>query len=167
MIAFLYVTFFIVAALSLVGTGAAEVAYRRKYSLSRSKVLPLSWPSRQILALHNTIPSENLPYGNIYNMLLALDAKHAGWAITEHFSRRSYDGRVYNMNRCPSTRCEFVEYHFLYNELTSIQEALAEQAHKLKIAGLAGTLTEVEEFTQRLREERDLINSVTKQLTTD
>lgn len=151
-----------------------EIHSRAAYSLPRSKVKSLSWPAKEIVKAYYDLPKDSQRYGNLYYMLSALDTKYGKDAVNRHFMKSGYDHTVRTFNVCrPSTyrsdegefTCGYREYHNMKQSIDEISAAHKDRMHAIQMAGVAGGLDAVKEFTKSLREERDLINETTKELT--
>lgn len=165
---------FIASTIWLIAMNAtAPLLSKHKYGVARRKYIALSWPAQQIVEDYAKVPAANRPYANIEYLLSALDIKHGRRAVNNHFAERCYgrggSGTYLKFSwkcGCYQHRpCTFPEYKDLYKGIILIQESLAKQAHAMKISGVADGLTAVEDLTERLRQENELINTVTKELT--
>lgn len=152
--------------------GVRELHSRKKYAIPYHKVRALSWPAKQLLTEFNALPKANRPYTNMHRVVTALDVKHGVSEANSHFGERRhyYDGASgvrhhWNAHRCYYRGCKFIEYQELHDGMVEIREALEAQAHALKMASVSGMLDEVKELTQRMREESNLIETVTKEIT--
>lgn len=153
--------------MSLLISGCVMIHSRIVYGLPYGRVRVLSTASREIIRYYLSLPEANRPYANIYTLLTALDTKYKADDVSQHFKRRGYE-RSYFTWTCVcqrrKVRCTFEEYGSLAAEINGITEALDIQEHQLRVAAVEGNLSQVEELTARLREERQLIDSVTKEL---
>lgn len=134
-----------------------------------------STPAKKIMALYDKVPESSRPYGDIKEMLKALDLKHGIDDVNRHYqdSNRTYDGISYEFSWYPRncyhknpgySTCEFPEYVELADSLQNIITAHEKQQRAMEIAGVQGSLDMVEQFTKQAREESKIINSVTKEL---
>lgn len=165
---FLYI---ILALMVLAGTAkiASEAKFRRVHSVSRKELAGRSWAGQQLIKEYYAIPESNRPYANIKAIVTALDLKNGIDSVNTHFSKRI---RTRNGWRSAPTwdcryvrYCQFDEYKDLHNSFESITDAIAEQQHALALAGVSDGFAEAGSLMERLREEKELINTVTKELT--
>lgn len=144
--------------------GGLNLAAHKRYGISARSANKKSNPSIRIIEEYRKLPAENRPYGNIVHMLDALDTKYGVEAVDSHFDKSYHDHYVFSWS-CPCYReCVYYEYHDIHKALTEIKAAIAEREHATQMASLSGGLSMVEEFTERLRQERDLITDVTKEI---
>lgn len=176
--------FYLIILISVVAFRLNLVMQRRKLAQARKpKALPkdelkgVSWAGRQIVKAYQSIPEANQPGYDIVDVVKALDVKYdkaladahfvdnLGYANWTCFCRR-VERRMYAPTRfSPTTRkCEFEEYRALYNDIQSLKASLDAQEHALKVAGVAGSLENAKSLTERLRQERELVEQVTKEL---
>lgn len=148
----------------IVGFLGRKIAYQKTYGIGPSQVKSLSWPSKQILNYYNQLPKENRPLPDIVPMLRALDIKNDG--VNNHFTHHDYDSSRKSWDCCYDRQfCMGKEYHKLRENIHSIQASIKDQQLALKMKGVEGDLENVQMLTERLREEREIIDSVTKELT--
>lgn len=170
---FLLIVLLCLATFVMVGKGGTEIVSRKSYSLPRSKVKRLSWPSQQIIKAYYKLPKESQRYGNLYYMLSALDTKYGKGSVNSHFTKSGYDSSTKTFSVCRPSRyrydenrfdCNYAEYHNIKYSIDEISAAHNNRLHAIEMAGIAGGLDAVEEFTAALREERDLIKETTREL---
>lgn len=145
-----------------------EAESRSRYGLSKSKVKELSWAGKQIVSNFRSLPADNRPYGNIHEIVRALDVKHGKSEVNNHFSERVYrngDKVTVPTWQCRCYRgCEMKEYSDLYNSILKVGKSVEEQAQALRVAAVSGGLSDAKELVQRLKDEAQLVNDITKQL---
>ena len=150
--------------------------FKRTHGLEKSKYTELSWPAQEIIKAYRSLPESNRPYTDIYSVVSALDLRSGGAAVaTSKYSqkRRTYDGYVmesgWEFHSCSRYRqkCDFCDYEEIYNGIQAVKESLAEQQHKIALAGVASGLDAAKELASRLREESELLDTVTKELTNE
>lgn len=148
--------------------GVHEIGAQRKYGISAKKAQALSWPAQEIVKEYKALPKANRPYTNIHRVVSALDVKFGVESATSHFYDRYPDRGVCHYNwdshRC-YRGCQMAEYVALHEGMVEIREALADQEKALQIAAVSGSLSEAKELAERMRQERDLIETVTQELT--
>lgn len=161
----------IVILIGVVITGLAVTAKVLDYRDSLT-----STPTKKIMALYNKVPESSRPYGDIKEMLKALDLKHGIDDVNKHYRNvnRTYDGLksefawyprdCYHKSERWSGSCKYPEYLEIANALQNIISAHEKQQRALEIAGVQGSLDMVKQFTEQAREESKIINSVTKEL---
>lgn len=145
-----------------------EISRRKTYGLGRKERKSLSRPSLMLVKEYRALPLNNRPYENILNIVKALDVKYGIKEVTSHFSRSGYEGGSVHTWNCRCYRaevCPHKEYLYLHGGISKIAEAIADQQHALEVAGVEDGLSEVEELTNRLREEHEIIQQVTSALT--
>lgn len=130
----------------------------------------MSLAGKQLLKEYDALPAEHRPDIDLKAIVEALDIKYPDISkLNYHFaadfnldrvSWTRHESRLHDRNRCP-----YSEYMNLHNEIQGIQKELAAREHKLKLAGVQHSLDELSVVTQRLREERQIIASVTRELT--
>lgn len=126
-----------------------------------------SWAANQIKAAYDTIPVNSRPDVDIDYVLTALDTKYEIEQINYHFSdfpRCNWNCACMRYGNRNSERCPYREYHLMYNEMKGISDDLKAQEHALALASVSDGLSQAEELMNRLRDERKLIQSVTKEL---
>lgn len=155
-----------------------RLKYRKVYSLTPQQYKELSWPAVQIMKVHTALPESNRPKVDMVSMLRALDTKNGGEAkVTEHFeynveynvgygstTEYRWEGHGSSYSRCGvNSKC--AEYKEILEGLQEIAKALAEQEHKILMAGIAFQLETAESMADMLREEAELVRKVTKEIT--
>lgn len=124
----------------------------------------MSWPSVQLLTAYKALPVANRPMMNIEHILTALDIKYQGKeAVDKAFEGRYVTSCSWNVYSQRTVKV-MPEYFVMLNDINEINNALKAQEYAIKMVSVAGSLEDVGELTLRLREERDLIKSVTSQL---
>lgn len=166
-------TLLIVLPILLMLLFAAKPAYKQINSSKQRKALVastagMSAASKQIYNAYNKLPAESRTYGDIANVLRALDVKHGVAKVNTHF-QDDYSTRFNWSHSCnrysyDKRRCPMSEYTQINESISDIVKARAEQKHAMQVAAIAGDLNEVEQVIARLREERNLLMSVTKEL---
>ena len=136
---------------------------------------PLSEPAKKIMALYNKVPEASRPYGDLRMMLEALDLKNDIKKVNEHYSRTYRDYSDYRLKTSfswsapgcgenHSKWCSLKEYAEIRNALEDLIKAHERQQKALEVAGVQGSLDLIEQFTKQAREERKILDSVTKEL---
>lgn len=140
----------------------------------------LSFPAAQIIQAFNALPKAHRPAYNIDELVQALDIKHDRVSMDYHFSDFSYGytsgsrwdvfGGTHQSSNCRRIQsnggsCPGQEYIDLYLALIDISVAVKKQEHALKMSEVAHELESVSELTAALRLEKEIINDVTKELT--
>jgi hypothetical protein len=154
-----------------VGKGYSELQSKKTYALSKKEVKKFSWASKQLIQEYNALPDGNRPLGDITYPLSALDTKYGGAEkVTKHFAKtrngyeHSYtDYRWHNCN-CRYD-CKMKDYKEMHDGIAGIKSALATQEHAMLMAGVESGLSEAASIAERLRQERELIEDTTKELT--
>lgn len=150
-----------------------ELHHYQKYGLSAKKVNALSRPSKNLLEEYHALPDENRPVPNLHHALVALDTKFPN--ATNHYRASAYGykngKRVYYHSwtcQCDSyyrDDCDMKDYVDIHNGIRTVRKNLAEQAHLLELHRVSGGLETAKSLAERLREEGELIETVTKELT--
>jgi hypothetical protein len=165
----------VIASGVLLNRGIKELDSRKTYALPTKEVNNYSWAARQVLKNYNALPPANRPAGNITHMLTALDIKYGKDNVDGHFGDYQYVYHGGSRNRtfvkqwkcnCRSYgggRCKHYEYKEVLDAIQEIQQALAEQAHALELAGVESGLTQAASLAQQLREEKQIIEKVTRE----
>lgn len=184
---------FFALAIVLAWTGFICVTrYKNHKALSTSKPNALkaekfSSASATIIKAYNDLPEEHRPAYDIKAGLRALDTKHGLETVTAHFVHRSryshYDDLAFSWS-CSCIWNEFdyeytqheeclhfPEYKALYDSIDDIgdslrarEQAILAREHQMVLAGIESDLRSIDEITQALRNERDLIDNVTKEI---
>jgi hypothetical protein len=156
---------------------------RRKINNQEAKFvdtpLRLSGVSRYIINEYKSLPPEHKTFGDITDVLNALDIKHGFPEVEFHFrnqyslilSEHSHPDMHYD--DCIETSlvylekesCPFIEYSEIYFSIINIKEEIKAQAKILAVAGVQHRLDEVAVLTKHLQEESLIIREVTKNLT--
>lgn len=130
------------------------------------KKAPMSNAAKRLVKEFNALPSASRPLFDMEELVKALDIKHGDIEkIDNHFYDYPHDFTWKCMCRQHNRACRYPDYQNLHLEIEGIGKALAEQEHALKVAGVQASLDQIQELTQTLRQERELIESVTKELT--
>lgn len=165
-------TFFLFTMMSIfvvfaVVRGILEIISRKRYRLAWSNTKAMSTAGKHLIREYQSLPVENRPRANISMIVEALDTKYNTSEVDIHFRRHGYDSSYFSWNcRCfLRDRCPYREYPELHTSMKNIKDALNKQQHQLALAGVSGGLDEARELMSRLREEKELIESVTEQLT--
>ena len=162
-----------ILALVVLVVGAAyansELYAHKTYGLAGKDVSNYSWPAKQILKAYHALPAGNRPAGDISAMLTALDTEHEVKTVNEHFENRyhRYDDKALYTWNCRCYRpgiCTYKEYHEINDAIEEISKALAKQQKAMIVAGISGDLGEAKALAARLKEEREIIDSVTEGL---
>lgn len=157
------------------------------------KVLPkkkdnLSEPAGRIVKKAAELPTD-LQFEDVKSMVTALDIKYGVQAVNDHFrvssyepSRKSgvsyeesghryptlFDEYVFSWHgdrNCDHIKgCKFPEYRSMAMTIEQVQLAREEQERALEISGVQHNLDAIESWTERLREERNIIRTITKEL---
>lgn len=162
-------TIFLIILAVFVGLGLAATAATMTLKVIDAS---MSQPAHRIMKLYNQVPESSRPYGNIKEMLKALDLKHGINEVNKHYSNtsRTYDGLSTKFAWHPSNcyqhaqKCEYKEYVNIASALEDIIDAYKRQERALEIAGVQNNLDLIEQFTQAANDERKIIDSVTKEL---
>ena len=147
-----------------------------------------SEPARRIVDKSKSLPIE-LQGDDVAGMVKALDIKYGIQAVNDHFRISDYKpawdipyeekGREYpnlftkyvfswHGNRsCDhfKTYCKFPEYRKMAVAIEQVEAAKKAQDRALEIGGVQHNLDAIEAWTNRLREERNIINEITEELT--
>lgn len=145
---------------------------KAEYGVGITQVHKLSFPARDLLKTYQSLPKANRPSGDMYKMLLALDTRVTTKKVNTHFEGRyNYSGEYVLLwdNNCSRysykrSACAFQEYHDMYDAMTGIKNALQEQERAMQIAAARGSLSQVEDFVEALRNEHKIVTEVTKEL---
>lgn len=163
---------------------AAALSERKSKALPENKSR-LSAPAKSVMKSWDELSDDNRPDEDILSMLKALDLKYGITTVNNHFrvsemGNYSYerDGGRYpslfdtykfswkSLDGCDhGKRCRFSEYKALADSINGVVKAAKEQAHALEISGVQHNLDAVARVTERMRSEREIIESVTKELT--
>lgn len=147
-----------------------ELNSRKTYNLSLAESKNMSWPAKEILQGYHQLPVASRPIPNISSVVSALDVKHGGAAsVNEHFTvrNRNYDGTYntsYSWNHSCYSRCDMSKYREIFSEISSVSEAVKQQEYAQQVASVSGGLEASQDLIARLREEREIVKSVTKAL---
>lgn len=145
----------------------------------------LSAASRSIMKHWDELPKDSRPDEDILSMLKALDIKYGVNEVNNHFRISDVGDYSYERNGhlYPSlfqdyvfswkshdgckhqTACKFPEYKPLATSIHQVNEAAKAQARALQVAGVQHNIDAVARLTDRMRSEREIIESVTKELT--
>lgn len=143
---------------------------RWKRSNSAYRTL-LSRPARDILHLYRSLPVDSRVTGEweLKQTLYALDVTNGGRSkVKAHFMDSSWAESHYSFSRqhygCNGYRCKMGGYLEIKEELTHIKTAIAEREQKIKEITVAKMMPDVTGITERLRQERYLIQTVTKEI---
>lgn len=150
-----------------------SITTRKRYGITLRQMRELSGPSRRLMKEYYILDDKHKPHGDLYPMLTALDTKYRDENITSHFRSYGYEGESYFTWNCHhmtgatgNKNCPLMpEYRNLHVEIDAIKKAARAQENALEISKHEHELGAVEDFTQRLRDERKLIDDVTKELT--
>lgn len=145
-----------------------ELDTKKVYGIGYKERVPLSYPAEWVLKAYNELPKANRPFGNIHNIVKALDVKYGVDSVNSHFS--GYRGNTHSWDMCECSYygnrgCNYGEYKDMYDEIVNIKLALAEHEHALAVAGVENGLQMTEQFMEALRQERQIITETTKELT--
>lgn len=167
---FLWIVIAIVGGIGLLTIGLTITAKVLDYKDSLT-----STAAKKIVSLYNQVPEASRPYGDIKEMLSALDLKYGIDDVNKHYrnTNRTYDGLKTEFAWYPRdcyhkhdgyTACKYPEYIEIAKALESIISAHKKQQRALEIAGVQGNLDMVKQFTEQARQETKIIDSVTKEL---
>lgn len=171
-----FVYIFLCIIVMSVATRLAVKAHNHKslYGYSKSEIEGISWVGREVIKGFNSLPENHKPYGNIKAIVTALDTKYTIDKVNNHFKEKYYDrGSGYGEYKyrdsweCSCYKhkpCAYPEYRNFIRSFIEIKEAVANQQYRLAVAGQSDALNEAEALTVRLREEKELIDQVTKEL---
>lgn len=152
----------------------------KKELVGTDELKGVSWAGRQIVNAYRSIPETNQPGYDIVDVVKALDIKHDSGEMDRHFTS-GYSYRPYDWS-CACVRmlessvyararrgvimdgCLGKEYRDLYNDIAALKKSLDEQERALRVTGVAGSLEDAKSLTERLRQERELVDQVTKEL---
>lgn len=163
---FLFIIVAMIAA-GLIAHVASDAKFKRIHHASRKELSGSSWASKELVKEYYNIPEHNRPYANIKAVVKALDTKYDVAEVNSHFRRRGYKNSYPAWDcGCYSTdRCRFGDYKTLRVSFKSIVDALADQQYQLALSAVEDGLNEAGTLMDRLREEKNLITQVTKELT--
>lgn len=157
---------------SVVTGGFGVLSNKDKVAEISSPKVKLSWPSKEILKEYKALPVENRPFADITSMLIALDIKYGGAEKINPHYEYYYDK---GWTACPNCRAPGIygkclhdgaaEYKKLHDQIAEIQQAVDDQKHALEVAKVQPDLDDIKILTERLRQEQEIITSVTKKLT--
>lgn len=141
-----------------------NLRFKAVHGFKRKSLSTASW---EIIREYKALPEDNRPFANIYLLLHALDVKHDIDQVKYHF-RRHYDHSSFTWE-CDCKRwhrkCSYREYIDLHVAIEEVRLALEKQQHALQMAAVAYHFDAIKELTDRLRDEKNLINTVTRELT--
>lgn len=165
----------------------SELSERR----AAKKTLPskkdvFSEPGRRIVEKSKSLPIE-LQGDDVAGMVKALDIKYGIEAVNNHFRISDYapagaiaydvHGKEFpglfktyvfswqGTNTCKHLKmCKFPEYRKMAVAIEQVEIAKKEQDRALEVAGVQHDLDAIESWTNRLREEREIMNEITKEL---
>lgn len=167
MIAFVIVSIVLIAMAGYLGSAHGKQVKAGLTPKAIKAKVELSWPAQQILNKYNSLPVENRPYDNIVDLLSALDVKHGRKEADGHF--KDYGYYTWNCDcwryRYGDNKCKYQEYKDILDLVQEIADALAEQKHALAVAQVQHHLEDIKTLTERLRGEKEIVTSVTKELT--
>lgn len=139
----------------------------------------LSAPSKELIKLTHSIPADHRPPVNLVDALSALDEscgeiKEINQAFGEYqsfhdeirgFDWYPVDSTLYMTHKTVVRRKKIRSLYVpIYESLNTIKKALDEQERELKLAGLAPRLADLSIITEHAREEKALIEGVTKSI---
>lgn len=139
----------------------------------------LSVPSKELIKLTHSIPADHRPPVNLVDALSALDEscgeiKEINQAFGEYqsfhneirgFDWYPEDSTLYMTNKTVVRRKKIRSLYVpIYESLNTIKKALDEQERELKLAGLAPRLADLTLITEHARNEKNLIEGVTKSI---
>jgi len=144
-------------------TGGWEAYNRWQYGISFKKVLSLSKPSKRLLGEYNDLPKDSRPVSNIYPILTAMDINFPN--AEAHFRQRySYDNE-FSWNCGCYRECSVGEWKSMHDHVDGIKVGLAEREHQFKLSRVSHRMDAAKDLTAQLRDERNLITDVTRELT--
>lgn len=138
---------------------------KKKQAITQKK---RSWAANEVMKAYNNIPASHRPDIDLGYILDALDVKHGIDEVYQHFNDYPRpDWRCTCLRYSPrnAERCPFNEYRVLRKEMEGIAADLKEQEHAIQMAAVADGLSQAEAVVARLKDERKMIQSVTKELT--
>lgn len=151
----------VVVILTFLGKGRIE-----SFGKPKSKPLRRSWPAKQIIKDFNSLPPEHRPDMDVEAIVESLDKKYGVHEVNSHhevFSGYDYE---YTWRVCRRGEvCMFPEYYDIYDAIQGVKRDLKDREHKLMLNSISHDLENVAELTRRLRQEREIISEVTKQVT--
>lgn len=147
-----------VVGVSLFKGGSDGVVHHRESKETSYHIF--SDPARAIIRRYDELPAEHKLDINIKAVLRAMDIKHGVSLVNEHFNSRYYQ---LDWHSCEHKG--FKEYRDMAREIEYIQYALAERERQLAISEVQHDLDQIKVVTAALRQERQLIQQVTKELT--
>ena len=159
---------FIVSMLVLGLRAGIGIRNRIVHGHSTKEIKSLSSAARQLLVEYRKMPADLRPNVDMFDIVAALDIKYGVGHVTRHFSETVYNGgTVFSWNcRTHAGPCSrYPEYVNIKNEMDALRQAKADQEHALKMSGAAHGLAEAQNMIDWLRQERELVNEVTKELT--
>ena len=145
----------------------------------------MSWIGRQVMTKYNGIPEANKPVLDVRAAVVALDVKYGITRLDGHFQKHS--GIIFSGPRCDCTdgrnrqrndtkrhrSCvkypEFIQLWDSMREvegaLVRLQQAEAQRERAIELAGIENDLRSVDAITEALRNERDLLVEVAREIT--
>ncbi len=141
----------------------------------------LSWPAKQVILKHESIPEANRPDYDMVAMMTALDTKYNIDVVNSHFRYYDYSSSyrsavrrslecscvVKRENECgfiieeiENGVCYYPEYTDIISVMDEISDALAVKAqaeadyeHQIALAGVQNELKAIESFKDSIRDE--------------
>lgn len=150
----------VVGVLCLIGKGRIE-----SFGKPKSKPLRRSWPAKQIIKDFNSLPPEHRPDMDVEAIVESLDKKYGARRVDSHFE--VFNGYNYEYTWRACRRGEdgmFPEYYDIYDAIQGVKRDLKDREHQLMLNSISHDLENVAELTRRLRQEREIISEVTKQV---
>lgn len=145
-----------------------EIAAIHKYpglkARERGEVYKLSWPAKEILSRHCKLPAEHQGEG-LLPVLKAIEVKYGGRKkIDTAFTTWGWD---YSYKSWSTAEAEkMTEFQNLRMEINGIHSDLHRQKREMDIYSSKHGVEQAQDILEQFRRERELINEVTKELTT-
>src|SRR6478735_7285473 len=168
-------TFLVILAMLFFGIASPIVVHRKLFSYNGQY---LSRPARDTLRLYRSLPADNrvVSEWEIKSSLAALDTKanNNHKQIEKHFSRMGWETSKYTFPQ-PTDKCSHLErkysgscfyhgYTDMYREMKLVQQSLSEREREIALNRVSSALNDVSAITARFRQERELIDDVTKEI---
>lgn len=147
--------------LTFLGKGRIE-----SFGKPKSKPLRRSWPAKQIIKEFRSLPPENRPDMDVEAIVESLDKKYGVREVNSH--HKVFNGYNYEYTWRVCRRGEVImlpEYYDIYDAIQGVKRDLKDREHKLMLNSIRYDLEKVAELTRMLRQEREIISEVTKQVT--
>lgn len=163
---------FFLATSSGISLRNAEKKHRTLYGHSKYELRNMSWVGKELIKEYNSLPAQHRPYANMRHIAEALDIKHDAQLVNGHFRKMGYESSYPSWDcDCRITRfstkaapCPYFDYKQLHDSFVEINNAEKERQHAYALVNVQDGLHQAEQLMESLREERDLMKSVTKEI---